>query len=122
LTENKAWPAGIDKTAATAVSLAHEQSLALPGEGGTAALVKRLAGKLLDLDREIKDIDKTITERFRAHPHARIIESLPGFGPGLGAEFLVITGGDVTLVRHCRTSGLVRRIGVCAKRFRPCQR
>jgi transposase len=96
LTENKAWPAGIDKTAATAVSLAHEQSLALPGEGATAALVKRLAGKLLDLDREIKDIDKTITERFRAHPHAHIIESLPGFGPGLGAEFLVITGGDLT--------------------------
>ena len=94
LTENKAWPAGIDKTAATAVRLAHEQSLELPGEAGTAALVKRMARKLLDLDREIKDIDKTITERFRAHPHARIIESLPGFGPNLGAEFLVVTRGN----------------------------
>src|SRR4029077_1444878 len=34
-------------------------------------------------DHEIKDIDKTITERFRDHPYAHIIESLPGFGPGL---------------------------------------
>ena len=50
-----------------------------PARAGTAELIKRLARKLLDLylDREIKDIDKTITERFRDHPYARIIESLP---------------------------------------------
>jgi transposase len=111
LIQNKAWSAGVDNTAATAVSVAQQQSLALPGEAGTAALVKRTARKLLDLDREIKDIDKTITERFRAHPHARIIESLPGFGPGLGAEFLVITGGDlasfVTPGRLASYAGLV---------------
>ena len=95
LVENQAWPPGIAKTAATAVALAHQQDLALPGEAGTAALVKRLARKLLELDREIKEIDKTITERFRDHPYARIIESLPGFGPGLGAEFLVATGGTL---------------------------
>jgi hypothetical protein len=96
LIENKALPAGIAKTAATAVALANEQPLALPAEVGTAALVKRLARKLLDLDHEIKDIDKAITERFRDHLCARIIESLPGFGPGLGAEFLVATGGNLT--------------------------
>jgi transposase len=99
------------KTATTAVALANEQELALPGEAGTAALVKRLARKLLDLDREIKDIDKIITERFRAHPYARIIESLPGFGPGLGAEFLVVTGGDLasfaTAGRLASYAGLV---------------
>jgi len=96
LVEHQAWPAGVAKTAASAVAVATEQQLALPGESGTAALVKRLARKLLDLDREIKDIDKTITERFRDHPYARIIESLPGFGPNLGAEFLVATGGNLT--------------------------
>lgn len=95
LVENRAWAAGIDKTAATAVGLAHQQSLALPGESATAALVKHIAGKLLDLDREIKELDKTITERFRDHPHAHIIESLPGFGPSLGAEFIVATGGNL---------------------------
>ena len=68
---------GIAKTAYTAVVPAEQQPLALPGEGGTAALVKRLAHRLLDLQREINDIDRTITERFRDHPCARIIESLP---------------------------------------------
>lgn len=56
--------------------------------------VKRIAHKLLDLDREIKDTDKLITSRFREHPWAHIIESLPGMGPGLGAEFIVGTGGE----------------------------
>jgi transposase len=95
LTENGAWKPGIGKTAAAAVDAAGRQTLALPGEADTAMLVKRIAAKLLDLDREIKDTDKLITTRFRQHPWARIIESLPGMGPGLGAEFLVSTGGDL---------------------------
>ena len=75
---------GIAKSADTAVAPAEQQPLALPGEVGTAALVERLAHRLLDLHREINDIDKTITERFRDHPYARIIESLPDFGPSPG--------------------------------------
>lgn len=50
----------------------------------TATLVKRMAAKLLDLDFEIKDLDKTIAERLRDYPYARIIESLPQFGPNRG--------------------------------------
>jgi transposase len=42
----------------------------------------------------MKDLDKQITARFREHPQAAIIESLPGMGPHLGTEFLVSTGGD----------------------------
>ncbi|MFF0501972.1 IS110 family transposase [Nocardia aobensis] len=95
LTDNGAWRPGIGKTAAAAVDAAGRQTLVLPGEADTAMLVKRIARKLLDLDREIKDTDKLITARFRQHPWARIIESLPGMGPGLGAEFLVGTGGDL---------------------------
>ena len=119
LVENHAWPTRIAKSAATAAALANEQPLALPGEAGTAALVKRLARKLLELDREIKDIDKTITERFREHPYARIIESLPGFGPGLGAEFLVITRGDLESFATPGRAGLLCGIGPGAKGFRP---
>jgi hypothetical protein len=111
LVESQAWPAAIAKTAASAVALANQQRLALPGQDATAALVKRLARKLLDLDREIKDIDKIIAERFRDHPYGRIIESLPGFGPGLGAEFLVATGGSLasfaTAGRLASYAGLV---------------
>ncbi|MBF6541255.1 IS110 family transposase, partial [Nocardia farcinica] len=95
LAANGAWKPGIGKTAATAADAAGRQTLALPGEADTAILVKRIAAKLLDLDREIKDTDKLITSRFRQHPWAHIIESLPGMGPGLGAEFLVGTGGDL---------------------------
>jgi transposase len=78
-----------------ALAAAASQTVTLPGEATTAQLIKRLARQLLDLDREIKDLDKQITNRFRAHPQAKIIESLPGMGPILGAEFLAITGGDL---------------------------
>ncbi|MBF6229615.1 IS110 family transposase [Nocardia abscessus] len=94
LTDNGAWRKGIAAMVPAAVAAAGTQDVAVPGEATTAALIKRLAGKLLDLDREIKDLDKQITARFREHPHAAIIESLPGMGPHLGTEFLVSTGGD----------------------------
>ena len=68
---------------AKAHAAAAAQTVRLPGEAATAALITRQARKLLDLDREIEDLDKQITERFRAHPQARIIESIPGWAdPG----------------------------------------
>jgi len=95
LREHGAWAKGIDAMAATAARAADAQTVALPGEATTAMLVKKLARQLLDLDREIKDTDKLLTSRFRDHPQARIIESLPGMGPILGAQFLVATDGRV---------------------------
>ncbi len=93
LREHGAWAKGIDAMAATAVRAAQQQTVVLPGEAATAMLVKKIARQLLDTDREVKDTDKLITSRFRDHPQARIIESLPGMGPILGAQFLVATGG-----------------------------
>ena len=78
-----------------ALAAAEAQTVSLPGEATTAALINRLARHLLDLDREIKDLDKLLTARFRAHPQSKIIESMPGMGPILGAEFLAITAGDL---------------------------
>jgi hypothetical protein len=95
LNEHGAWRRRIDAMATTALQAAAEQTVALPGEATTALLVKQMARKLLDLDREIKDTDKLITNWFREHPQARILESLPGMGPILGSEFLVAIGGDV---------------------------
>jgi transposase len=95
LRAQRAWAPGIDAMAATAVAVAGEQDLALPGEAVTAPLIARLAGQLLDLDREIKDLDKHLTSRFGEHPHAPIITSIDGFGPILGAELLADTGGDL---------------------------
>lgn len=93
LREHGAWAKGIDAMAATAARAAEQQTVALPGEAATAMLVKKVARHLLDLDREVKDTDKLITAKFREHPQARIIESLPGMGPILGAQFLVATDG-----------------------------
>ena len=86
---------GFQTLVADALAAAQAQTLRLPGEATTATLIAELARRLLDLDRRIKDTDKLITSRFRAHPQAEIIESLSGLGPILGAEFLVSTGGDL---------------------------
>jgi transposase len=80
---------------AKAQAAAASQTVTLPGEATSAQLIHRLAQHLLDLDREIKELDKQLTARFRTHPHAAIIESLPGMGPILGAEFLAITAADL---------------------------
>ena len=95
LRTQRAWAPGIPAMAATAVTVAAEQDLVLAGETVTAPLIARLAGQLLDLDREIKDLDKQLAARFGEHPHAPIITSIDGFGPVLGAELLADTGGDL---------------------------
>ncbi len=68
----------------------------MPGEQTSAALVERIARQIMALDTELDDIATSITETFRAHRYAPAIESLPGFGPLLGADFLAAINGDVT--------------------------
>ncbi|WP_328504757.1 IS110 family transposase [Streptomyces sp. NBC_00457] len=78
--------------AARAVEAAQSQVTALPGEKRAAKLVCDLAHQLLMLDECIKDTDREIREAFRLDERAEVIESLPGMGPILGAEFLAIVG------------------------------
>jgi transposase len=85
-------PTMVDK----ALAVAAEQTIALPTEATVAPLIARLANGLLDLDRDIKDLDKRIGGRFAAHPDAARITSVPGFGPILGAQLLADTGGSLT--------------------------
>ena len=83
---------GADAIAATALEAAQAQQTALPGEDVAAQIVSDLAGQILALDERLKRIDKQIRATFRAHPQAETIESLPGMGPILGAEFVVAAG------------------------------
>ncbi|WP_046734781.1 IS110 family transposase [Streptomyces humi] len=83
---------GADDVAATALAAARAQMTALPGEDVAAQIVAELAAQILALDDRLKRIDRQIRETFRAHPQAEIIESLPGMGPILGAEFVVAAG------------------------------
>jgi transposase len=86
---------GATALAKTAVEAAHGQMTALPGEKLAATMVARLAKGVMALDEEIAELDALIEARFREHPHAEVIRSLPGMGPKLGAEFIAATGGDM---------------------------
>lgn len=86
---------GADAVAATALEAALAQQTALPGEDVAAQIVADLAAQILALDDRLKRIDKQIRETFRSHPQAEIIESMPGMGAILGAEF-VVAAGDLT--------------------------
>ncbi|MGY0055170.1 IS110 family RNA-guided transposase [Streptomyces sp. LZ34] len=78
-----------------AVEAARAQQTVLPGEKLAAAMVVRLAKGVMALDEEIAELDALIEARFREHPHAEVIRSLPGMGVRLGAEFIAATGGDM---------------------------
>lgn len=95
LRENGASSRKVAEMAAGAMAAAAAQTVQLPGEASAAVLIAGLARQLLELDRQIKDTTRLITGRFRAHPQAAVIESMPGMGPVLGAEFLVATGGSL---------------------------
>jgi transposase len=84
-----------DQLAAAAVAAAHQQSVALPGETLAAQLVATLAGEVIALNRQVRDLDELIEGRFRRHKLGPVITSLPGIGTLLGAEFLAATGGDM---------------------------
>ncbi|XVQ16146.1 IS110 family transposase [Spirillospora sp. CA-255316] len=81
--------------AAKAVAAADTQHTTLPGEQMAARLVAQLAEGVITLNEQIKDVDQLIEDRFRRHPSAEVISSLPGIGVLLGAEFLAATGGDM---------------------------
>ncbi|RSO09252.1 IS110 family transposase [Streptomyces sp. WAC 06783] len=75
-----------------AVAAANQQYTALPGETRAAALLGELTHQLITLDERIASNDREIRETFRADDRSEIIESLPGMGPILGAEFVAIAG------------------------------
>ena len=78
-------------SASAALAAADAQTIALPGETDTATLVK--------------------PAQFRTHLRAKIVESLAGMCPGMGAEFIAITGGNLhtfaTAGRLASHAGLV---------------
>lgn len=78
--------------AARAVTAAKAQSITLPGQDLTAGIITELASNILALDERLKSLDAQIKELFAQHPQAAIIQSMPGFGPFLGACLLVSTG------------------------------
>jgi transposase len=83
---------GADELARKALTAAKAQSVMLPAEGVAATIVAELAQEALALKKRISTLDRELGQRFFARPEARILASLPGMGPVLGAEFLVSVG------------------------------
>ncbi|WP_329423602.1 IS110 family transposase [Streptosporangium sp. NBC_01495] len=86
--------------AATAVEAAKAQTVALPGERMASQLVAQLAQDLIALEERIDAVVQMIEERFHQHELAEIVQSLPGVGPILGAEFLAAIGGNLRDFAH----------------------
>src|SRR5215218_7873401 len=61
-------------------------------DGVAVRIVAELATEVLSFKEKISALDGELQQRFFARPEARILSSLPGMGPILGAEFLVSAG------------------------------
>jgi transposase len=83
---------GSNKVAHKALAAARSQNVTLPAQEVASRIVAELAADVLSLKERIESIDEELEKRFFAHPEARILNSLPGMGPILGAEFLVAVG------------------------------
>ena len=86
---------GYADVAARAVAAAQTQHTVLAGQDVAASIVAELAGTVLVQHERLKLLDQQIQDAFAQHPHAEVIESMPGFGPVLGASLLV-AAGDLT--------------------------
>jgi transposase len=78
-----------------AVAAAEAQFTVISGEKTAAKMVHTLAREVIALDQAIAELEALIEERFREHPDADVITSMPGIGTMLGAEFIAATGGDM---------------------------
>ncbi|MEU7061933.1 IS110 family transposase [Streptomyces sp. NPDC046197] len=87
---------GAEALAEAALSAADRQQTALPGEKITTQVIHALAKEVMGLNEQLAEIDKLIAARFREHELAEVIESMPGIGPLMGAEFLAATAGDMS--------------------------
>ncbi|MGH3373774.1 MAG: IS110 family transposase [Actinoallomurus sp.] len=87
---------GAQALAGKVVEAARSQATTLPGEQMAALLVAQLAEGVITLNKQIKTIEQLIEDRFHHHELAEVIQSMPGIGTILGAEFLATTGGDLS--------------------------
>lgn len=78
--------------AARAVAAAQAQKTVLAGQDVTASIIAELAATILAQQERLKRLDQQIQDAFAQHPQAEVIESMPGFGPVLGASLLVAAG------------------------------
>ena len=72
---------GFADVAVRAITAAKAQSVVLPGQDLSAAIIAELASAILTLDERVKTLDAQIQKVFAEHPQAEIIESMPDSAP-----------------------------------------
>lgn len=86
----------IDRLVGAALDTAttqHSAQITVPAEDIAAAIIKDLAAEALAVRTKIDGLDIQIAELLDHHPDAALVQSLPGMGATLTAEFLAAAGG-----------------------------
>lgn len=83
----------VDRLVTAALAAADRQRISVPGEQVAAGIVKDLATEALQARAKIAALDAQIAELVDQHPDAALVQSLPGMGATLTAEFLAAAGG-----------------------------
>jgi transposase len=83
---------GVEGLARDAIGLARAQTIDVPGAETRARLVKDLAAEALRARETRIQIDADLEALLARHPDAALIQSLPGMGVVLTAEFVACAG------------------------------
>ena len=81
-----------DELADRALAAAREQTIAVPGERVAADLVRELAVEAARTRGRLAALDRDLQAALARHPDAALIQSLPGMGATLAAEFIAEAG------------------------------
>jgi transposase len=81
-----------EELAEQALAAAHEQTIAIAGERVAAELVRELATEAGRTRSRLVSLDGELEAALARHPDAALIQSLPGMGVTLAAEFIAEAG------------------------------
>jgi transposase len=82
----------IDTLVDRALAAAQAQTTVVAGERVAAGLVSELAGEVIAGRRRLTVLDDELKAALERHPDAALIQTLPGMGATLTAEFIAETG------------------------------
>jgi transposase len=82
-----------EELAEKALAGAREQTIAVTGERVAAELVRELATEAAGTRDRLASLDRDLQAALERHPDAALIQSLPGMGATLAAEFIAEAGG-----------------------------
>ena len=99
----------VERLATAAVAAAGGQRISVPGEQVAAGIIKDLAAEALQVRVKIEALDTQIAELVDQRPDAALVQSLPGMGATLTAEFLAVAGG---ITRYATADQLASAAGL----------